>query len=297
VQAAYSGDANYNPAKASTTISVAPVPVPSIPVTLSVTSSAATVVQDTSVTLTAGLLFSNTTLSPSGTIVFYANGTALTSLPVSANGASLTLSTLPVGTDQITASYSGDAEFESATTTSATGVTVTPLSPAFTLSSPAALTVVRGQTGFATISAQANATFSGTVSFTCSGTPTAETTCTVSPASVTLAPGQSGSISVALATTQPNDTAVAGMYAGGVLACVFLPFFRRRFNGKLKGMVLPAILLAMTLAGALATTGCSGGVKYPGTPLGTQTLTITGTSGSGSSAISTSTSVTLNVTQ
>ena len=297
VQAAYSGDANYNPAKASTTISVAPVPVPSIPVTLALTSSAATVVQDSSVTLTGGLAFANTTLSPSGTIVFYANGTTLASVPVSANGASLTLSTLPVGTDQITASYSGDAEFKATTTVAATVVTVTSLSPAFTLSSPPALTVVRGQTGFATISAQANATFSGTVNFTCSGAPTAETVCTVSPASVTLAPGQSGSISVALATTQPNNTAVAGMYAGGVLACVFLPFFRRRFNGNFKGMVLPAILLAMTFAGALAATGCSGGVKYPGTPLGTQTLTLTGTSGSGSSAISTSTSVTLNVTQ
>jgi hypothetical protein len=301
VEAAYSGDANYNAAKASATISVVSVPLPSIPVTLSVTSSAATIVQDASVTLTAGLVFSNTTLSPSGMIVFSANGTALATVPVSANGASLMLSTLPSGTDQITASYSGDAEFEPAATVAATVVTVTSLSPAFTLSSPAALTVVRGQTGFATIAAQANATFSGTVSITCSGAP-AETACTVSPASITLTPGQSSSISVELTTTQPNNTAVAGMmrgggmsglYKGGVLACVFLPLFCRRFKGSLKLMML----LAMALVCSLAAIGCAGATKYPGTPLGNQTLTVTGTSGSGSGAISVSTSVTLNVTQ
>jgi hypothetical protein len=289
VQASYTGDSNYNPAKASVGIQILPVPAPSIPVTLSVTASAATVVQDSSVTLTADLTFANTALSPSGTIVFYANGTTLASLPVSANGASLTLSTLPSGTDQITASYSGDADFKPATTANATVVTVTTLAPAFTLSSPATLTIVRGQTGFASISAQANATFSGAVSFTCSGAPV-ESTCTVTPASLTLAAGQASSISVSIATTEPNNTGIAemphgpglsGIYAGGALTCVllpiaFLPGSRRRFKGK----VLATMLVAMALAGSLAMTGCGGGVKYPGTPPGTSTLTITGTSGS-----------------
>jgi hypothetical protein len=253
-------------------------------------------VQGASVTLTAGLTFANTTLSPSGTITFYANGTLLASLPVSANGASFKLNTLPVGADQITANYSGDADFKPGTTATATVVTVTSLAPAFTLSTPATLTIQRGQTGFATISAQANATFAGTVSFTCSGAP-AEATCTVAPLSVTLAAGQSSSLSVVIATTEPNNTSalamkrgggLPGMYACGILACALLPWCRRRFKGKL----LSALLLAMALAGSLAATGC-GGLKYPGTPVGPATLTVTGTSGS----VTSSTSVTINVTQ
>ncbi len=296
VLATYSGDANYNPAKATTTVQVAAVPVPTIPVTVSLIASAATVVQGASVTLTAGLTFANTTLGPSGMITFYANGNTLASLPVGANGASLTLSTLPTGANQITASYSGDADFKPGTTAMATVVNVTSLVPAFTLSLPSALIITRGQTGFVTISAQANATFAGTVSFTCSGAP-AETTCTASPLSLTLAPGKSSNFSVVIATTQPNNTSVAGLkrdgglsgiYACGILAFVLLPWYRRRFKGNL----ISAVLLAMVLAGSLAVTGC-GGLKYQGTPLGTTTLTVTGTSGS----TSTSTSVTINVTQ
>jgi hypothetical protein len=302
VQATYSGDSTYNPTKASTSIQILPVPVPSIPVTLSLTASAPTVVQDSSVTLTAGLAFANTTLSPSGTIVFYLNGTTLASFPVSANGASLKLNTLPVGTDQITASYSGDADFKPATTAAATVVNVTALAPAFTLTAPSTLTIERGQTGFATIPVQANATFAGTVDFTCSGVP-AGTTCTILPLSVTLAAGQSSSVSIVVATTQPNDTSVVamthdhalpGIYTGGLLACALLPFaWRPRHGRRFKGKVLPAMLLAMALLGSLALTGCTGALKYPGTPIGTATLTIAGGSGS----ISTSTSVTVNVTQ
>jgi hypothetical protein len=297
VLATYSGDANYNPAKATVAIQVAAVPVPSIPVTVSVTASAPTVIQGASVTLTAALSSANTTLSPSGTITFYANGSQLASLPVSANGASLTLSTLPTGANQITASYSGDADFKPGTTAMATVVNITSLVPAFTLSLPSALTVSRGQTGFSVFTAQANATFAGTVNFTCSGAP-AETTCTASPLSVTLVAGQSSNVSLVIATTQPNNTSVAGIkrdgglsgiYACGLLAFALLPWYRRRFQGKLNA----ALLLAIALVGSLAVTGCAGGLKYPGTPLGTATLTVTGTSGS----TSTSTSITVNVTQ
>ncbi len=301
VQAAYSGDSNYNPAKASASITIVPVPTPSIAATISVTASAATVVQDASETLTAVLTFANTNLSPSGTIVFYLNGSVLASLPLSGDGASLTLNTLPPGADQITATYSGDADFKPATTANATAITVTALAPAFMLSSPSPLTIERGQTGFTTIAAQANATFSGTVNFTCSGAP-AETTCTVSPANVTLAAGQSSSVSVVLATTNPNNTSIARLkrepgftdiYAGGALACVLLPWCRRRFRGK----ILPGVLFAIALAGSLAATGCGGGFKYPGTPLGTTTLTVTGSSTAGQGPVSTSASVTVNVTQ
>jgi hypothetical protein len=158
------------------------------------------------------------------------------------------------------------------------------------------LTIQRGQTGFATISVQANATFAGTVSFACTGAP-AEATCTVSPTSVTLVAGQSSSVSVVIATTQPNNTSalsmnrdgrLSGISACGILAFVLMPWCRRRFKGKL----LSALLLAMALAGSLAATGC-GGLKYPGTPVGPATLTVTGSSVS----VSTSTSVTVNVTQ
>ena len=52
----------------------------------------------------------------------------------------------------------------------------------------------------ATLTLAANATFNGSVSVTCSGAP-AESSCTVNPASATLSAGQTGTVTVVIATT------------------------------------------------------------------------------------------------
>jgi hypothetical protein len=257
-------------------------------ISLSLTSSAATVVQDSNETLTATLTPTVSSQTPTGTVTFYDNGTSLGQVQVSGGTAALTLSSLPVGTDAITASYSGDAHFNAAKASTAVNVTVSALAPAFTLGAPTpgTLPVVQGQSGIATFTLAANATFNQTVSLTCTGAPN-ESSCSISPASVALTPGQTATVSAVIATTAPNNynqaanrpadwmKTVGGLSLAG-LFFLFLPGARRTRRG-LWTMVL-MVGLGLTLMAGL--TGCgNGGYKYPGTPSGTSTVTITATSG------------------
>ncbi len=272
-------------------------------VQLALTTSAATVMQDSNVTLTATLTATVSSEKPTGTVTFYDNGTSLGAVAVSGGAASLTFSTLPVGTDAITASYSGDSNFNAAKTSTAVNVAVTALAPSFTLGAPTSstLTVVRGQSGVMTFTISSNATFSGNVTFTCTGAPT-ESSCTISPASMTLGGSQTEMVTAIIATTAPNNTSVAesrpthGMgdwmkTVGGVsfagLFFLSLPGKRR----KLRGVWTMLLIVGLGLSAITTLTGC-GGDKYPGTPVANSTLTITATSGS----VSQSTTVALTVT-
>ncbi len=75
--------------------------------------------------------------SPSGTITFFEGGTVLriVSLPYETSFVTLTTSSLPVGANSITASYSGSVDFASATSVQAATVTVTKASTQVVLSS------------------------------------------------------------------------------------------------------------------------------------------------------------------
>ncbi len=266
----------------------------------SLTSSAASISQDSSVTLTAALAPTVSTQTPTGTVTFYDNGTSLGSVAVSGGGASLMLSTLPVGGDVITAAYSGDSHFNPATASTGVTVTVTALAPAFTLSAatPTSLSLTQGASGIATVTLNSNATFSGSVALSCTGAP-AETSCTVTPGTVTLAGGQTTAVSVVVTTTPPNSTyeaksvpsawgkTTAAISCAGLLVLLW-PGSKRRRRGL--WTMLCIVCLGLAATGALA--GCgNGGDKYPGTTVGTSTLTVTATSGS----ITQSTNFTINV--
>jgi Bacterial Ig-like domain (group 3)/NHL repeat len=75
--------------------------------------------------------------SPTGTITFFEGGTVLGifSLPFETSFVTLTTSSLPLGTNSITASYSGDPDFASSTAVQAATVTVTKASTQMVLSS------------------------------------------------------------------------------------------------------------------------------------------------------------------
>jgi Bacterial Ig-like domain (group 3)/FG-GAP-like repeat/FG-GAP repeat len=269
---------------------------------LSLTSSAATADQDTPVVLTAALSPSVSSKTPSGSVSFYDNGTLLQTIDVNGTSVSATLSGLAVGANAITASYSGDGNFNAATASTGVNVAITALSPNFTLAlpTPATLSLAQGATGTATILLTGNATFSGAVTLACSGAPT-EATCSVSPGTITLAAGQSALASVVVATTAKNNTfsahnAVDGFVqvAGGTVFAAGLLFF---WPGSRRKRITRVWVLTLVFAGTAATfsmTGCGGsGNKYPGTPVGNATLTVTATSGS----IKQSQTFTLTITQ
>jgi uncharacterized repeat protein (TIGR03803 family) len=104
-------------------IAVAPVSP-----TISLTSSHLPVYQRQRVTLTATVASADEASgTPTGTITFYDNGTAISTAQTLTDGAaSFNDTTLPIGSNSITASYSGDANFASATTASALIATVRP---------------------------------------------------------------------------------------------------------------------------------------------------------------------------
>ena len=117
VTANQAGNANYAAASAvSQTIKVSKAAATAV-----VASSEAAGIYGASVTLTATLTGSVNT--PTGSVTFQCGSTALGTSSLSSGVATLTITTLPVGTDSLKASYAGDANY-SAATSAAINVTV-----------------------------------------------------------------------------------------------------------------------------------------------------------------------------
>ena len=272
---------------------------------LALSASSTTPNEGAPVTLTATISQAvSAGVAETGSVAFTANGTALGSTPVTGGVATLT-TTLPVGSDTITATYSGDSNHNQAGASIA--LTVTPVSPTFSLSAtPATLTLAQGATGTVIVSLAGNSTFSGVVQISCSGAP-AEASCVSSPASVTLAAGQSTGLSIVIATTPPNSTYQAkgvrrmppwtGTVGGLSLAgLAFLLWPRCRRLPRLLMVLAVATLAFGSTAGLIGCTGGDGSKtpnQYAGTALGTYTLTVTATS----DALSQTQKIALTVTQ
>lgn len=168
------------------------------------------------VTLTATV--TTGTGSPSGTVQFYHNGTALGSaVNLSGGGATLVTSTLPVATNLITATYSGDSNFGSSTS---------PVySQSITAGAPAILTITAGNNQSTAI----NSAFGSSlvVKLTDSGgNPISGTSITFTPpasgAGAVIAGGNSGisdASGLVIKTAMANSTAgsyIVGVSAGGL---------------------------------------------------------------------------------
>jgi subtilase family serine protease len=128
ITASYSGDTNYTSSSAPelslTVYSLLPVALSSV----SATISPALVNYPTALTVAVGMSGINMYPTPTGTITFYDNGTALPG-PVAYNSfsafsATLTYSFSTAGTHNITASYSGDAIFAACSTTTPLALSV-----------------------------------------------------------------------------------------------------------------------------------------------------------------------------
>jgi Bacterial Ig-like domain (group 3)/FG-GAP-like repeat len=95
--------------------------------TTTLATSASSITFGQSVTLTATVAPTSGTSIPSGSVSFTDNGTALANAPLNSSGvATLSTTSLAVGTHSITAVYSGDVNFTSSTSAAAT-IVVSPL--------------------------------------------------------------------------------------------------------------------------------------------------------------------------
>jgi hypothetical protein len=265
--------------------------------------SATSINAGASITLTATVTGASGAAVPTGTVNFELGASLLATEALNASGqAALTTTSLPVGSDAVTAIYSGDANYQGSSSTPLTITVVTP-QPSFAITSnPQTLTVTDGSSVTSTLTVSPADGFDGAVSFACSGLPP-KASCSFSPATLTIngaAATTSMTIETAAATTgialnrMPSrpasrvkpEIAVCGLCAG--LLCLG---GMRRNRGLACLVVLFGLLVTLP--------GCASGnvhkVTIPGTPSGTYSVTVTASSGSGSSAVSHATTIALTV--
>jgi hypothetical protein len=266
----------------------------------SVTSSANPVFMLNPVTLTATV--SSSVGTPTGAVTFQDGGTALsqcTSISLTGGVATCTISSLSASSHAITAVYSGDSNFLTATSNSLTEVVND-----FTVTAPgaSATATAGGKAGY-TINvspATGASTFPAAVTLSVSGLP-AGATYTFTPSS--LAAGASAT-NVTLTIQLPQTIGAAHPPPGSpgrltprlapfALSLLLLPFAgRMRKSGRRFRRLLSVLLLSIAGMAALAGfSGCSSGTGFYGQQQTSYTLTVTATSG----ALSHSTTVVLTV--
>ncbi|HXP08168.1 MAG TPA: Ig-like domain repeat protein [Acidobacteriaceae bacterium] len=240
-----------------------------------------------------------------GTVQFYDGATALGTGTIADGIATLTTSTLTVGTHPVTAVYSGDVDYNSATSAMYSQIVTAQaavLDFTLTLTSAQSQTVLPGASAPYTVRvAPTNTTYPGTVTFSATGLP-AGATISFSPATVASNGGPTA-INVSVQTASQVTADVTGKLGKNTLSValglLLLPFVgprRLRKNGRAAGRYV--FLMLVLLGGIVATTGLTGcgitGVRgngFFGQAPQTYNITITATSGT----IQHSVNVTLNV--
>jgi CSLREA domain-containing protein/uncharacterized repeat protein (TIGR02543 family) len=140
---------------------------------------------------------------PTGTVTVKASTGQTCSGTLSAGTGSCSLTFTASGSPTLTASYGGDSNFNSSTSTK-----VTQQVTRFTTSaSPASKSIAPGSSATYTITLTPVNGFTGTVGLSCSGEPSGGT-CTISPTSLTL----DGSALTATATVTTTTSTTAGTY-------------------------------------------------------------------------------------
>ena len=245
-------------------------------------------------------------LPATGTVVFMNGSTTLCSSPLAADSsdifstATCTTSTLPVGTDQITASYAAgqDINFFGATST-AFSETITPLiAPSFAVSAtPNPTSVGVGYAAIMTVTVIPLNGFAEDVNLACGSLPT-EATCTFAPAAIASGGGASQLFVLTAAphscgTTEPYF--LGGNGGGPHLAPFALPALAGLVAFLIPGKRrwLRALMALIAVAAIAQMTGC-GNCTDLGTRPATYTFQVIGTS-AGTGEVQSQT-VTLNIT-
>jgi Bacterial Ig-like domain (group 3)/FG-GAP-like repeat len=218
---------------------------------------------------------------PTGTVTLMENGASLGSSDLNAGGTSIVVNGLAVGSHQLVAEYSGDGNFN---VNGASSVVVQVVAaPGIAISAnPGSLTLTQGQTGVIALSATANASYTGNVTFSVSGAP-AGMTVSLNPSTVALTPNQSANTTliVGVGTTMASASAAwpsfTSLTGGGLgLAGIVLLAIPRRRRKMVQSFAMATLLLGV-LIGTMTMTACGGSSSSGSGPKGPTTLTITAT--------------------
>ena len=243
------------------------------------------------------------TVSPvgTGTVTFYASGTAISAPePLTGGTATFTTTLLPTGSDSITAVYSGDANFLSS---SSAALIESVLDFNFSIVSSGASgsgtqTVTPGGAATYTFNlAPLGGPFPFPVELSASGLPPGATA-TFTPNPITIG-ANPGSFTMTIQTARPTGALDRSRFFGATtisLGLLLLPLVgvrRRSRRWKAASFGLLGLLSLMALTGL---SGCGTGSGFFGQSQATYTITVTGTAvGTGAVVLQHSTSVTLVV--
>ena len=298
VQAHYEGDANYASVES---------PVLNITIDQATVQNVLVITADSANPLSAAPTDNVNmvaTLTPSiagsftGTVTFYANGVALTTADgTSAIGinqdpkthiytASVTSKTIPLGFYNITAVYSGNANY-AGVTSNAVSVVIT--NPTFTVT-PAntAASATATAPGIYNLVVTSYANFQGGVDFKCLGLP-ANAYCVFRPGLASLTdlpfanPVNVPAVPVIMRIeVSQNPQTIAGSqpssigWIGAVIAAVLLFFARRKRS--LRGLVGASLMVLLSFGGIVMLNGCTQSTftsPMYATPPGTYQVTVT----------------------
>lgn len=312
--ASYSGDVNYTAsASSSVTLTVTPAQPGFTTFGWNVPSQTAYIGLQT--TATATLFGSEHGVAPTGTITFYDNGIAISgTVTYSGQAASGTVGSLltgsipymftSAGNHSLTASYSGDSNYLTATTPISDTVNV--LGP-FSATAGAIVVASPGQSGSTVLTITPNGGFTGTVTLSCTAPASAaETTCgfgsgsgVASTAQLAIA-GAAATTNFQVTTTGQHQVAsLMAWRSSGIALAVLLVVIapRKRYRGLYLLMLSVILTLGNTSCGSggAGGGGNGGGTTDQGTPVGTYSFTVTATSGSGANVYTTSTQVSVTV--
>ena len=263
VNAAYSGDSNWNTATGTSAFTTAAGSLTHSTTTLAVTPATGTN-NATSFNLTSVITGAGS-LAPTGQVTIYDNGTSLGSISLTATAGEVTIAgdvvtvTLSLagingngGTNQFVAVYSGDTSYAGSSSAGASG---TADQSDFNLSTQnAAVTVAAGGSGTATVNLNSIAGFNSAVNLTCSS-PITGITCSVNPGSVTVNGPHTATVTINVASGTASNNKLRLWLSGGgaALACVLflgIPARRRTWRSML-GLLCFVVLTANI--------GCGGG--------------------------------------
>jgi len=282
------GNANYLAAAEQTHTIVITKGVPSI----AISGSPNPVLLQNPVTLTANV--SSSAVTPTGSVVFAEGSTVLGTSALGNGVASITTSALSLGSNTITATYNGDANFNPLVAPSV-NVAVQDFSLSITGNPNQAITYGGAATYALSVTSIDGTSLPGAIAFSVAGAP---------PGSTAIAnpqplPAGSGASNITLTVQVPSLQAASGSLGGSTpgagassarwtalaLASLLLPLRRRlKLRGRSPRRFACGLLLLTSVGAAAALSGCGANIILPLTQ--TFSLTITGTSGPLSHSVS-----------
>jgi hypothetical protein len=286
IVASYFGDSSF---KASNSAPVN-ITVTQASTSIGVTPSSTNVADGNYATLTAKISTNSDGNGPTGQVQFYSNGTAIgaaagvapsdgtgniqTGTFTVSSGAAVLVTTLPIGQNTITATYSGDQNYAGSTSE---GVTVNVAADFDFNAASTSLTVTRGVPGSLTLTIAGHTGYNSTISFSaasCRGLP-AEASCAFSPSSVT----GNGSTTLTISAKQPTIASPATV-ATWLLTSTFGFGLVLLVSRNRRSIAVLAAIVFIAFGANVACGGGGGGSSHdPGTPVGTYPVIITASSG------------------